>query len=214
MDVGDELPFNPTKDFKQTITEMYKEHTVFKSFIDTASELLLDKFLLPSYGLPNVTKSAQVTSYTQVLDFTDGLKDGVVEITGTDSKLFKCNKNLTDFRKVYYDDWQFLLVDTANQFTATTWNITGERTSKWIGSVFKWPFDTLYNCYWATNDLIYRYDEMTVPLYLQPVEEDGTYEKVDFWYNVLINLAFNAGYQLRDALWIIFTLDENEGAPD
>ena len=50
---------------------------------------------------------------------------------------------------------------------------------------------------------------MNVPLYLQPLDKDGTgtYEKVDFWWNVLINLAFNAGYQLRDLLWIILELE-------
>ena len=81
-----------------------------------------------------------------------------------------------------------------------------------LGRLFKWPYNTLYNCYWATDDLIYRYENLKVPLILQPMEEDGTYEKVGFWTNVLFNFSFNAGYQLRDILWFVF-LEENIGKP-
>lgn len=42
--------------------------------------------------------------------------------------------------------------------------------------------------------MIYRYDTMLVPWFAQEVLEDGTYEKVDFWSNVILNFAFNAGY--------------------
>ena len=58
--------------------------------------------------------------------------------------------------------------------------------------------------------MIYRYEDLLVPLFLQNMTDDGYFEKVGFWSNVLFNFAFNAGYQLRDVIWI-FYMTENEG---
>ena len=58
MDVADELPFIPNENVKHFITELYEEEKVFISFVNVASEWILDKILLPHYGMPRVTKSA------------------------------------------------------------------------------------------------------------------------------------------------------------
>ena len=76
--------------------------------MDITSELLLDKVLLPSYGMPKVTQGntvQQMDHFDDIFWFVDGFKNGVVMITGEDSKLYKCNKNITDFKKVYWDNW-------------------------------------------------------------------------------------------------------------
>lgn len=87
------------------------------------------------------------------------------------------------------------------------------KLSIYAGDALRWPFFTVFNCWWAANDLIYRYDNLRVPLILQPQREDGTYEKVGFWANVVFNVAFNAGYQYRDIQWFWF-LDETQGNTD
>ena len=79
-----------------------------------------------------------------------------------------------------------------------------------IGNLFRWPYFTIFSCYWATNDLIYRYDNLKVPLLLQEQEGDGSYQKVGFWENVLFNIAFNAGYQMRDIIWLV-QIEATEG---
>lgn len=84
------------------------------------------------------------------------------------------------------------------------------KLSEYLGDALRWPFFATYNCYWASNDLIYRYDNLRVPLLFQEQNEDGTYKKVGFWSNVIFNLAFNAGYQFRDFQWI-WNLSETEG---
>lgn len=78
--------------------------------------------------------------------------------------------------------------------------------------MLQWPYLSLFNCFWATSDLLYRYDNMEVPLLWQPSRNDGsgTYANVGFWENVLFNITFNLGYMVRD-IWWLFEFNEDEG---
>lgn len=80
----------------------------------------------------------------------------------------------------------------------------------YTGDALRWPYFTTFNCYWAASDLIYRYDNLRVPLFFQSQRDDGTYEKQGFWSNVVFNLSFNAGYMYRDFQWLWF-LTPTEG---
>lgn len=204
------LPLGPDTQFIEEVKELYHQDTNIKSFIDGLAEVVLDRVLLPHYGFPKVGKSQQILTLDDALQFYEGMKFGVVEITGKDSKLSLCNTAVDNFRKVWWDDWQFLITDADTAYTPTTWNRTGELFFNWVGRFFRWPYDTIYNCYWATDEMIYRYEDLLVPLFMQPMREDGTFEKVGFWSNILFNFAFNAGYQMRDVIWI-FYMTENEG---
>lgn len=127
-----------------------------------------------------------------------GLKDGTVGVTEKRSKLSLCNGNVSNSLQTYGYNWIPIITDTSDAFSALNWNITATKIAKYSGEALRWPYFTIYNCYWASNDLIYRYDNLLVPLLFQPQREDGTYEKVGFWQNLIFNLAFNAGYQFRD----------------
>lgn len=216
MNVGKELPLGPDDVFIKELKEIYDVDPAIKQIIDGVADFILNRVLLPSYDLPQtpmVQKSRQILEFNDILNFIDGYKFGTVEITGSESKASICNKQIDNFKKIYWDDWQFLITDYETAFTITTWNRTGELYFAWVGKVFRWPYETVYNCYWSVDEMIYRYDDLMVPLFMQPMEEDGTFEKVGFWSNILFNVAFNAGYQLRDVLWI-FYLTEFEGSPD
>lgn len=139
-----------------------------------------------------------------------GFKDGSVAITGSDSKASLCNGYISSSLDTWWYNWEPYFQDTATKLDANNWNITLDEIADNTGKLFRWPFQTLFSCYWATNDLIYRYDNLRVPLLLQPSKGDGTYNKVGFWENVLFNTIFNAGYQMRDIIWLVL-VEETEG---
>lgn len=106
-----------------------------------------------------------------------GLKDGTVGVTEENSKLALCNGNVSNSIAVYYLNWDQFSYNWTDSFSEANWNKTASKLSVYAGDALRWPYWTLYNCYWASNDLIYRYDNLLVPLFLQDVREDGTYEK-------------------------------------
>lgn len=144
--------------------------------------------------------------------FLAGFKDGAVAITGDESKLSLCNGYVSSSLDTWALNWMPYFEDTATKLNADNWNVTLDEIADNTGKLFRWPFQTLFSCYWATNDLIYRYDNLRVPLLRQPETDlgDGTYQKVGFWENVLFNFAFNAGYQMRDLIWL-FLVQSTEG---
>lgn len=115
-------------------------------------------------------------------------------ITGDDSKLSLCNGYVSGSLDTWWLNWEPYITNIEYQLSESRWNITLDALADNTGKLFRWPYQTLTNCYWATNDLIYRYDNLRVPLLGQAERGDGTYEKVGFWENVLFNIAFNAGY--------------------
>lgn len=104
--------------------------------------------------------------YNDAIYFLSGVKDGTVAITGADSKLSLCNANVSGALDIWYYNWEPYTVDVSTKFDSTNWNVSMDVLTENTGKLFRWPFDTLFNCYWATNDLIYRYDNLKVPLLL------------------------------------------------
>jgi len=46
-----------------------------------------------------------MTDAKNFIDYIEGLKDGTVALTGTDSKAYLCNKNITAAKAVFFDNW-------------------------------------------------------------------------------------------------------------
>lgn len=153
--------------------DIYESQPVVKSFMNIISETIIDSILLPSFGMPRVQANQQLDEFGDVFQFLDGLKDGTVAITGTDSKLFLCDGNVSATLDVWWFNWQPYTVDVGTKFDTVNWPTTMDALSENTGKMFRWPFFTLWSCYWATNDLIYRYDSLKVPLLLQERAEDG-----------------------------------------
>lgn len=93
-----------------------------------------------------------------------GLKDGSVAITGGDSKLSYCNGNLSITLDLFYNNWVTFTVDASTQFDSLNWNATVGTMMEYFALVLAYPFEQTYSCYWAANDMIYRYDNLRVPL--------------------------------------------------
>lgn len=95
---------------------MYEAQPVVKSFINIISDTIIDSILLPSFGMPRVQASQQLDEFGDVFQFIDGVKDGTVAITGTDSKLYLCDGNISNSADVWYFNWQPYTVDTSVKF--------------------------------------------------------------------------------------------------
>jgi hypothetical protein len=52
-----------------------------------------------------------VDSWQEFLDFINGFKDGIVGVTGEDSKSYICNANISIAEKVWYTDYEIIFSD-------------------------------------------------------------------------------------------------------
>lgn len=107
LDIASELPFGLNRVEIGLLTDIYKDNLIVKTFVGTLSELIVNELLLPSYKIPKVKaeKIARMDEIKDFLDYAEGLKDGTVALTGTDSKLYLCNKNITNAKAVFWDNW-------------------------------------------------------------------------------------------------------------
>lgn len=140
-----------------------------------------------------------------------GFKDGVVFQTGTDTKLYLCNGNLSRVDDVYYRDYTTIFnsgVFPAN--FASNWRLESLNTANLIKASLQWPFFSLYSCYWSVEDLVYRYNNQEVPLAFQPKQADGTYGKVGFIETTLLNAMFNLGFVINDFIWLFNVTNDLE----
>ena len=74
----------------------------------------------------------------------------------------------------------------------------------------QWPFASLYSCYWAVEDLVFRYNNQDVPLAFQPKNADGTYGKVGFIETTILNGIFNTGFIFNDFIWLFEVTNDLE----
>lgn len=174
MDVIEELPLSPQKEVMDMVKEIYIDQPVVRSIVDWGSEMMLNWFLLPVYHLPKVQQAVQDEYQSQRIDdwadiywYLAGMKDGTVGVTGSESKLALCNGNVSTSIQVYTLNFEPYYNDPATSFNKENWNITMTKLADFTGRALRWPFHTVYNCYWAANDLIYRYDNLLVPLFFQ-----------------------------------------------
>lgn len=197
--------------FDRVKVEKDYQKLIIKSFLEPLVDVVVTE-LLPEHERRRVGAISQrySTEYWGLLDMWEyivGFKDGVVQLTGVDSKLYYCNKNITDTKNVFYYNW--LNIFGSYDIITTKWTTTGYQDATFLlmqytQKVFRWPYNVLYNCYWANIDLVYRYENMNVPLFFQDLKADKTgYEAVGFWVSTFLNIVFNMGYQVRDTIWLV-----------
>lgn len=113
FDVIDEFPVGLTREELKMLTEIYGDNIIVKTFIGTLSEFIVNDFLFPTHNIPKVgvDRLQRMDNIKDFLDYVEGLKDGTVALTGTDSKLYLCNGNITNAKAVFYDNWYKLFKD-------------------------------------------------------------------------------------------------------
>lgn len=105
--------------------------------------------LVPTVGQHNTKR---LTDGAEAFRFVMGFKDGLVQLTGDSSKIHYCNANVSASTQTYYWNWHFLFqnkdVVEAN-FDAANRDASLRSFFTYWQSVLRWPFNTLYSCYWA-----------------------------------------------------------------
>jgi len=67
----------------------------------------------------------------------------------------------------------------------------------------QWPYNTLYNCYWAGYELYTPIDEQEQPVLTFALETEKETKTLNFWEQLIQNILFNAGYQILDVVWYV-----------
>lgn len=106
------------------------------------------------------------TDWRNPWDMFYGFKDGVIGVTGNNSKASYCDRNLTDAYTVYFKNFADLFKDDAT--IATNFNDANKEASMrafftYVRNTLQWPFFTLYSCYWMTALLYVPYIEWDLP---------------------------------------------------
>lgn len=86
------------------------------------SEWLLDIVIMPSYGLPKVKATKRIDDWQDAYNFVLGAKDGMVAITGSDSKATLCNGNITVAQEIWWDNWTPFYYERETKFNTENWN--------------------------------------------------------------------------------------------
>lgn len=110
-----------------------------------------------------------VNEWSDVYWASLGFKDGIVFQTGTETKIYLCNGNLSHVDDVYYRNWTTIY--GSNVFPVnfqTDWRTQSYNTAILVMLALQWPFNSLYSCYWSVEDLVFRYSSQDVPLAFQP----------------------------------------------
>jgi hypothetical protein len=120
---------------------------------------------------PKGVSTLRVNSLREGWDFVNGFKDGNVRVTGTKSKLFMCNSNISNADYVFYRNYMEYFSDQAtmdfyfsptNAFTSIVAIANDVKTS------LKWPYNVFYNCYWTIEDLYTPFLNQDTPSLLSP----------------------------------------------
>lgn len=84
-----------------------------------------------------------------------GFKDGIAGVTGSDSKFYLCNSNITVAEDVYwYNGYRILGPPNIEaRFTPENEDQSMIELMGYIKLQMQWPYNTLYNCYWAGYEL-------------------------------------------------------------
>ena len=93
--------------------------------------------------------------WTDFWKFTLGFKDGAILVTGNNSKWTYCNGNITETNDVF---WYSYLGLFGPSVVSTNFNPTNRDNSLtsffgMVNDTMRWPYYTLYSCYWAATNL-------------------------------------------------------------
>ena len=119
-----------------------------ESFIIPYFEPILKIF--PMVGDHNNEK---VDTWRELWDFIFGFKDGVVGVTGGDSKAYLCNANLSIADKIWYTNYANMFDGTHFTEDDAVFQASMLEIMGYIQDSLQWPFFVLYNCYWAGYEL-------------------------------------------------------------
>jgi len=109
--------------------------------------------LLPSSLKVSDHNSQRVDTVREFWDIVMGFKDGVVGVVGDDTKAYLCNGNLTIVGDVFYGNFAQMFDGT--RFTADEAEFEASLLEllDLVKIALQWPYNTLYNCYWAGVEL-------------------------------------------------------------
>lgn len=127
-----------------------------RMFVDHLIAPVLEPFLndilpkIPSVGDHNDEK---VDSLRELWDFIYGFKDGIVGVTGGESKAYLCNGNLSIANSIWY--WNYVNMFDGNHFTEDNdvYQASMIDLMFFVQESLQWPYFVLYNCYWAGYEL-------------------------------------------------------------
>lgn len=94
-------------------------------------------------------------SYDDAYEVFKGFKDGIAGVTGSDSKYYLCNGNITIAEDIYwYNGYKILGPPNIDEnFLPENEDASMIELMGYIKLSMMWPYDTLYNCYWAGYEL-------------------------------------------------------------
>jgi hypothetical protein len=139
--------------------------------LDKVLGSLLDPFIsqIPTVSDHNDNKA---DTLREVWDFIFGFKDGVVGVTGADSKSFLCNANLSIADTVWY--WNYYnIINDDDKWTEDNSEASLLELFYFVQDSLQWPYFVLYNCYWAGYELYTPIDEYKQPVLPFFASEDG-----------------------------------------
>jgi len=65
----------------------------------------------PALHLVEDHNENRADTFDEILDFLVGFKDGIVGVTGEDSKAYRCNSNITAAEVIWYENYTLLVED-------------------------------------------------------------------------------------------------------
>ena len=130
-----------------------QDTSVNRAIIENILSPFIDKLLPPTGPQVGDHNKEYVNTWTEVWDFVNGFKDGIVGVTGKESKSYLCNANITNTEAVFYKNIAEMFDGTHFVEDDTIYDASMLELMGYIQDALQWPYFTLYSCYWAGVEL-------------------------------------------------------------
>jgi hypothetical protein len=125
----------------------------------------------------------RILAWTDSWWFLNGFKDGAILVTGNNSKWTYCNGNITDTNDVFWYNYTNLF---SADVVSTRFNPTNRDNSlktffSAVNSTMRWPYYTVYSCYWAATNMYEPYYGWQFPNWQGIKNPDGTWPTLNIY---------------------------------
>lgn len=153
--------------------------------------------MIPQSDPTGAFSPGELSSNTDYGNFAIGIKDGIVFVTGDESKMFFCNGNLSQSVNVFYGNYYQYFVDQVtidDKFSSVNMQTTLGEFAEHISTSLRWPYFVSYSCYWSHYELYSSFDEQDLPYLFPFLEEEGQERPLTTGEQIVMNILFNMGF--------------------